>query len=87
MSETQSQQESDEKPARSRVSHAKESQAEVTKRDADAGKQAERDAADVEVFHAFRRGEALLRGENGSFDPVAYEAAEQARREQAEDEK
>lgn len=58
----------------------KKAQAEVDKKAADADReakvkaavQAKQDAVDVETFLSFHRGEALLRGGNGSFDPVAY---------------
>lgn len=61
----------------------KKAQAEVDKKQAEADKaaqvkaaeQAKQDDADIETFLAFHRGERLLRGGTGSFDPVAYAAS------------
>lgn len=60
----------------------KKAQAEVDKKAAEADKeakvkaaeQAKQDAVDVETFLSFHRGEKVLRGGDGSFDPVTYAA-------------
>jgi hypothetical protein len=80
MSETQSDVETDEPKV------DKKQRAEVDKERAEANKkaveeaeeQAERDAADIETFLSFHRGEKVLRGENGSFDHAAYQAERDA---------
>lgn len=51
----------------------------------EAEEQAEQDESDIEAFLAVQRGEKLLRGEDGSFDHVAFLARREAEREAAEE--